>query len=122
MANARVNVYVEGNRVRVTAQFVVVSVDDEAPDDVPTDPSTVYFLVRNLADNSTLEWLYDGGASLWDPLPEDVEEEHSNPNVGEWQILFDVDTHGDRVVYVAGTGACKAAGEAEFAVRRSKAR
>lgn len=120
MANARVNVYVEGNRVRVTANFVVVGVDDEAPEDVPTDPSTVYFLVRNLANNEALEWRYDG--NLWDPLPEDVEEEHSNPDVGTWQIIFDVDTHGERVVYVAGTGSCKAAGEAKFVVTRSAAR
>lgn len=119
MANPRVNVYVEGNRVRVTANFVVVSVDPENPDDVPTDPSTVYFLVRNLRDNSTLEWRFDG--DTWDPLPEEVEEEHSNEDVGEWQVIFNVDTHGERVVYVAGTGFCKAAGEAKFVVTRSAA-
>ena len=114
MAAADLNVYVEGNRVKVTAQTATL------PDETPTTPTTWELIVRNLADGEVLRWYHNGVAA--DVLPSGVEAAMDNPDVGIMEFFFDIDTHGKRAVWFGGTGACKCAAEIQFVVKRSEAR
>jgi hypothetical protein len=113
MGQSSINVYVEGNRVKVTATTKTLS-----PDTLAT-PTTWRLLVRNLNDDSLLTFSYDGAVST---LPTGVEAAMDNPSVGVIHFLFDIDTHGERAVYFSGTGACKCAAETAFKVSRSRAK
>lgn len=107
---AKVNVYVQGNRVTVTAECRVKETL------ALTNPSTVKCEIRNLVDDGLLTFTWDGAIFT---LPLLVNAEMSNPSVGIFKISFDVDAHGERLVYFAGTGACKTAGKSRFVVTRS---
>lgn len=107
MAGASINVYVEGNRVIVTATTKTL------PDDVPTTPDTWQLLVRNMADGSLLTFNSAGPV-----LPLGVNAAMTNPSAGIIKFTFDIDHYGERRLYFAGTGACKCAGKGRFVVEK----
>lgn len=112
------NVYIEGNRVIVTATCKVFGVDPDP--DVLTTPSTWTMTIRNLASRKS-----EDGALLTftsaGPLPEDVNASTTVPSDGIIKCAFDIDEPGERAVVFKGTGACKCAGKLRFMVEEGEA-
>jgi hypothetical protein len=106
MAAASINVYVEGNRVIVTATCKTL------PDEVLTTPDTWRLLVRNLADSTLLTF------TSTTAVPAGVNATMAIASTGVIKFTFDIDTYGERRLYFAGTGACKCAGKGRFVVEK----
>lgn len=118
MGAASINSYIQGSRVIVTATTTATHMADGTPLEDPelTTPTTWRLLVRNIAaDGDLIEFLWNGSAAT---LPTSVNATMTNPAEGVIRFAFDVDDHGERRLYFAGTGACKCAAKGRLAVEK----
>lgn len=116
---ASINAYLEGNRVRVTAECVIDS-NHDGNFDQATDPSTVKFIVHNI--DTGVDMIFYHAPPAGDTIPPGVNALFTNPAVGTWEIIFDVDAPGLLVIAFFGTGACKASAETAIRVTPSRAK
>lgn len=103
---ARLQSWIEGNRAIVQATF---RVPDEAG--TLTDPTTVTFTARRRRGktiDAATEYVYLTDAEV------------VRVSVGVFKLTIDP-LPGDWHVHVQGTGACHAAGEAEFTITAARA-
>jgi hypothetical protein len=93
------NRYILGNSVTLSAAFVNGS--------TPTDPTTITFKIRRELTGTITTYVYGTDAELEKDSTGNYHVDYNPPAVGDYYYGF------------WGTGACLAADEGEFEVRRS---
>lgn len=105
------NMYVQGNRIKVTATVSIVSSGSLA---TPTDWA---LKVKNLADDSTFQFTH---ISSVDTLPNGMNAVMTLVSTGVIDFFFDYDLAGELAIRFEGSGAVKVAGEDMLVIPESR--